>query len=48
MESAHARITSHYASTARSGAYDGQFYDGPHKFHVEMQHAAFTWLTGNL
>jgi len=41
MQQAHERIAMHYGS---SGAYTGQFYDGPHKFDVPMQEAAFDWL----
>jgi dienelactone hydrolase len=44
MRSAHERIADHYAFAGSSDAYVGQFYPGPHKFDVEMQTAAFTWL----
>jgi hypothetical protein len=44
MESAHRRITVHYASVGCPEGYEGQFYPGPHKFDVEMQTAAFIWL----
>ncbi|PZS31871.1 MAG: hypothetical protein DLM59_09210 [Pseudonocardiales bacterium] len=46
-QAAHERITAHYAATAPSG-YAGQFYDGPHKFDLAMQHAAFAWLRTHL
>ena len=48
MESAHARIAAHYAGVGHPEAYVGEFYDGPHKFDVEMQEAAFAWLSANL
>jgi len=48
MQSAHARIESHYASKGHPEAYVGEFYDGPHKFDLPMQDAAFTWLASNL
>ena len=41
MRQAHERISLHYGV---SEAYTGQFYDGPHKFDVPMQEAAFDWL----
>jgi len=44
MESAHARIAAHYATTAHPEAYVGEFYAGPHKFDLTMQDSAFTWL----
>jgi hypothetical protein len=45
MRDAHERLQSHYASIGKSDAYTGQFYPGPHKFDLEMQSAAFEWLT---
>jgi dienelactone hydrolase len=48
MQSAHARIKSHYASVAHPEAYAGEFYDGLHKFDLPMQDAAFNWLIQNL
>ncbi len=48
MQSAHARIAAHYATIGRPAAYTGEFYDGPHKFDVQMQDAAFTWLAAHL
>jgi dienelactone hydrolase len=44
MHAAHERITAHYSSTGRPDGYTGQFYDGPHKFDLRMQQAAFAWL----
>lgn len=44
MSKAHDRIASHYSATDRPEAYEGQFYDGPHKFDLPMQQAAFQWL----
>lgn len=39
-QAAHERISARYAG----GAYTGQFFDGPHKFDLAMQEAAFAWL----
>jgi hypothetical protein len=44
MKDAHARLQHHYVHAGKSDAYTGQFYPGPHKFDLEMQLAAFTWL----
>jgi hypothetical protein len=44
MQSAHARIASHYERAGHSSSYVGRFYDGPHKFDKQMQEDAFTWL----
>jgi dienelactone hydrolase len=44
MHAAHQRIAAHYRHAGRPDAYTGQFYDGPHKFDLAMQQAAFTWL----
>jgi dienelactone hydrolase len=44
MQSAHARIASHYGRAGHSSSYVGRFYDGPHKFDKQMQEDAFTWL----
>lgn len=48
MEAAHARISDHYKSVGAPEAYDGRFYDGPHKFDVQMQEEAFAWLEDRL
>jgi hypothetical protein len=48
MRAADARLAAHYASVGRPGNYVGQFYRGPHKFDLEMQEAAFAWLTRHL
>jgi len=45
MRAADARLREHYTSAGASGNYAGQFYPGPHQFSVEMQDAAFRWLT---
>lgn len=45
---AHARITAHYASVGASEHYRGEFYEGPHKFDLGMQHNAFAWLVRHL
>jgi dienelactone hydrolase len=44
MRDADAKLAAHYASVGKSEAYVGQFYPGPHRFDLEMQTAAFTWL----
>jgi dienelactone hydrolase len=48
MHAAHARIAAHYRRAGRPDAYTGQFYDGPHKFDLAMQQAAFAWLHQHL
>ncbi len=48
MQAAHLKLSAHYQSTRHPEAYRGQFYPGPHKFDLEMQSAAFTWLAENL
>jgi dienelactone hydrolase len=48
MQAAHERIASHYRSTGHAEAYSGEFYDGPHKFDVDMQESAFGWLERQL
>jgi dienelactone hydrolase len=48
MESAHARIASHYERLGHPSRYMGRFYDGPHKFDKEMQKDAFAWLQQRL
>ncbi len=48
MRDAHARLQDHYARVGRADAYTGQFYPGPHKFDLEMQRAAFNWLSEHL
>lgn len=44
MLAAHERIADHYRGTGHPEAYTGQFYEGPHKFDLRMQGAAFAWL----
>ncbi|WP_373548072.1 alpha/beta hydrolase family protein [Haliscomenobacter sp.] len=44
MESAHERIQNHYMSVGKAKAYQGQFYQGPHKFDQSMQNAACEWF----
>lgn len=46
MKAAHERLASHYRAAHHTEAYEGQFYDGPHKFDLRMQQAAFDWLKG--
>lgn len=48
MQAAHERLSMHYASVDQPQAYEGQFYPGPHKFDLEMQEAAFSWLEKEL
>ncbi|GAB4121554.1 MAG: alpha/beta hydrolase family protein [Roseiflexaceae bacterium] len=48
MQAAHQRITDRYESVGATHAYTGQFYPGPHKFDLEMQHAAYAWLQQQL
>lgn len=44
MLAAHERIADHYSGTGHPEAYTGQFHEGPHKFDLRMQGAAFAWL----
>jgi dienelactone hydrolase len=44
MRAAHERLVARYREAGRPEAYTGQLYDGPHKFDVAMQEAAFAWL----
>ncbi len=48
MQAAHRRIATHYQYVGRPDAYTGEFYDGPHKFDLAMQAAAFAWLNQHL
>src|SRR5215469_13357160 len=48
MEAAHRRILAHYQQIGQADAYQGQFYDGPHKFDAVMQAEAFAWLRAQL
>jgi dienelactone hydrolase len=48
MQAAHDRIAAHYASAGHPEAYEGAFYDGDHRFSIEMQGAAFDWLVRQL
>ncbi|MCG3147497.1 MAG: hypothetical protein PCFJNLEI_00937 [Verrucomicrobiae bacterium] len=45
MRAADARLKQLYKLAGNESAYTGQFYPGPHKFDLEMQAAAFEWLT---
>ncbi|HEX7435029.1 MAG TPA: hypothetical protein VF326_15365 [Anaerolineaceae bacterium] len=47
MQGAHKKIAAHYRQVGFPDAYTGQFYLGPHKFDMEMQAAAFSWLKRN-
>ena len=44
MSAADVRLKKLYQTAGNEAAYTGQFYDGPHKFDVPMQTAAFHWL----
>ena len=44
MRAADVRLKKLYQLAGQETAYTGQFYDGPHKFDVPMQTAAFNWL----
>jgi dienelactone hydrolase len=48
MRAADQRIALHYAHTGQADAYQGKFYDGPHKFDLAMQSDAFAWLSKHL
>ncbi len=48
MAAAHRRLTEIYAGQDAAGAYHGSFFDGPHKFDLEMQNQAFAWLADHL
>lgn len=48
MRAAHELIATRYAEAGRPDSYVGQFYDGPHRFDVPMQEAAFGWLSRQL
>ena len=48
MRDADRRIASYYARAGASDAYCGKFYEGAHRFDVEMQDDAFAWLQDQL
>ncbi len=48
MAAAHERLTEIYAGEGAPSAYVGAFFDGPHKFDVEMQDQASAWLADRL
>ena len=48
MRAAHEKLACHYQKAGVPEAYTGQFYPGPHKFDLEMQRAAFSWLKEQL
>lgn len=45
MRAAHQLLTDAYAAAGAREAYRGEFYDGPHRFDVDMQDSAFASLT---
>lgn len=44
MRAADECIVRHYASVGYASGYEGQFFDGPHRFDREMHGLAFEWL----
>jgi len=44
MRDAHQRLCELYGYAGNEEGYTGQFYEGPHKFDLNMQEAAFSWL----
>ncbi len=48
MHAADERLKAIYSAAGVGDNYRGQFYPGPHKFDLEMQAAAFTWLKEKL
>jgi dienelactone hydrolase len=44
MRQADAKLKGHYKAIGASKSYRGEFYPGSHKFDVEMQESAFSWL----
>lgn len=48
MRAADERIQEHYRRAGAPDGYVGQWYDGPHKFDLSMQAAAFDWLGDQL
>lgn len=48
MRQAHRHLTAAWQRAGAPANYTGQFYDGPHKFDVPMQQAAFSWLRSHL
>jgi len=48
MRDAHAKLSKYYLESGHPEAYAGQFYPGVHKFDLQMQQAAFSWLKEKL
>jgi len=48
MKAADERLGELYATVGAAEAYRGEFYPGPHKFDLEMQSSAFSWLKARL
>jgi dienelactone hydrolase len=48
MNAADAHIVERYESVGAPAGYRSEFYGGPHRFDVEMQEAAFSWLAASL
>lgn len=48
MAAADERLTEIYAGQNAAARYQGAFFDGPHKFDLEMQDQAFAWLADRL
>jgi len=45
MRAANERLKAIYSGVNKPGNYSGLFFPGPHKFDLEMQKAAFDWLS---
>ncbi len=48
MTAADHRLRQLYEAAGNPAGYTGRFYDGPHKFDLEMQQDAFAWLSSRL
>jgi len=48
MKDADRHLQALYAKVGAPDAYRGEFYPGPHKFDLEMQASAFSWLKRKL
>lgn len=48
MTAAHRALSAGYARTGHPTAYQGRFYDGPHRFDRAMQEDAYAWLDQHL
>ena len=48
MRAADQRLAEHYLNVGHPENYNGEFYPGLHKFDLDMQASAFSWLKGHL